>query len=173
MKCKCGNEFEPIYRNGILVSKMCINCVLAKVRTKKAKERKISDKQTKEKLKTKSDWLRELQTHVNRYIRFRDKDKPCISCGRSLTDKFDAGHYFTVGAYPNLRFNEDNIWGQCVACNQHKHGNISEYTPRLIERIGQERFDKLCEDRNKPLHLSVEEIKELIAIYKAKIKSTS
>jgi hypothetical protein len=122
------------------------------------------------KLKTKGELLKELQIIFNRYIRLRDIGKPCISCERPLTSKYDAGHCFSVGSYPNIRFNEDNVHGQCVFCNQHKHGQQAEYLFNLPNRIGQERFDQLLEMRKNSLHLSSLEIEELKIKYKNKIK---
>jgi len=130
-------------------------------------------KAVKEKMKTKSQWLGDLQKVFNQYIRLRDRNKPCISCGRSLTGKYDAGHFFSVGAYPNLRFDEDNVHGQCVECNQHRHGNIGEYSIRLPQRIGQDRFNRLLDLRNVELKLSVEEIKTMIDHYRKEVKCLS
>ena len=171
MKCKsCSNEFEPMYRNGILVSKICVQCLIKKGQEKQRKDWRKEKSELKQKLKTKSEWLNDFQKVFNTYIRERDYKKPCISCDKPLIGKFDAGHYFTVGAYPNIRFNEDNVHGQCVECNQHKHGNIAEYSIRLPYRIGQERYDKLLMSRNDSNKLSIEDIKELILIYREKTK---
>ena len=170
MKCKCGNEFEPMYRNEILVSKLCVQCLIDKGREKRKKQWRKEKTELKAKLKTKSEWLNDLQKTVNTYIRERDCGKPCISCDKPLRGKFDAGHYFTVGAYPNIRFDEYNIHGQCVECNQHKHGNITEYAIRLPYRIGQQRYDDLLMRRNDSNKLSVEDIKEKISHYKNLIK---
>ena len=90
----------------------------------------------------------------------------CISCGAEFKSKFDAGHYFSVGAYPNLRFNPDNVHGQCVACNQHRHGNINEYSIKLPQRIGEERFFRLLKLRHKETKLSIPEIEVLKIKYK-------
>lgn len=170
MKCKCGNDFEPMYRNSILVSKLCVQCLIKKGQEKQRKSWQKEKSDLKAKLKTKSEWLNDFQKIFNTYIRERDLKKPCISCDKSLIGKFDAGHYFTVGAYPNIRFNEDNVHGQCVECNQHKHGNIAEYSIRLPYRIGQQRYDKLLMERNDSNKLSIEDIKQLISDYKEKIK---
>ena len=89
----------------------------------------------------------------------------------TLKERFDAGHFFSVGAYPNIRFNEDNIHGQCVFCNQHQHGATNEYAIRLPYRIGQERYDKLLISRNESNKLTTEEIKEKIKYYKDKTKT--
>lgn len=170
IKCRCGREFSPLYQGGIRKSRVCLSCLAAKAREKVKKDKKKKDKEAKEKLKTHSEWLQDLQKVFNKFIRIRDIDKPCISCGSRLIGKYDAGHYFSVGAYPNLRFNEDNVHGQCVHCNQHKHGNINEYSLSLPLRIGIERFENLLAEREKPLKLSIEEIKEKIKYYKRKIK---
>jgi hypothetical protein len=135
-----------------------------------AKNWKQEKKEIKIKLMSKSDYLNILQKVFNTYIRQRDKLKPCISCGKQLGKTFHAGHFFSVGAYPNLRFNENNVHGQCVECNLHKHGNVKEYDLRLQNVISDKEYNELLEMRHKPLKLSVDEVKELIAIYKQKIK---
>ena len=175
IKCKCGAEFEPLNAyNSTIKQKMCISCLIAKgaeKRNKTAKKEWSKEKALiKDKIKTHSEWLRDLQKVFNTYIRVRDYQKPCISCDRPLISKHDAGHFFSVGAYPNIRFNEDNVHGQCVYCNQHLHGNISEYAIRLPYRIGQERYDKLLLDRNESNKLTVSDIKVKIEYYKNKIK---
>ena len=55
-------EFEPILKNGIIVSKLCTSCLIVKGRKMQSKQWKSEKKVLKEKLKTKSDYLRELQT---------------------------------------------------------------------------------------------------------------
>jgi hypothetical protein len=119
---------------------------------------------------TKSDYLNICQKVFNTYIRTRDKDKNCISCNKKLVGKYDAGHFFSVGAYPNLRFNENNVFGQCVHCNRDKHGNVKEYDLRLQNILSIEEYNQLLNDRNKPALLTIEDIKELIAIYRVKTK---
>ncbi|NDV93501.1 recombination protein NinG [Dysgonomonas sp. 521] len=171
IKCRsCKTNFEPIYRNGIIVSRLCLSCIATKAKSKVQKDKAKEKAKAKERLKTHSQWLNDLQKVFNKYIRLRDKGMPCISCGCSLVGKYDAGHFFSLGAYPNLRFNEDNVHGQCVACNQHRHGNTTEYSLSLPMRIGIERYEQLLEIRNKPLKMTTEEIKEQIEYYKIKIK---
>lgn len=80
-------------------------------------------------------------THFHKFIRNRDKDKPCISCGKYTT--LQAGHYYSAGKHPVIRFNEDNVHGQCCHCNFYKSGDLINYTYSLIDRIGTERFEKL------------------------------
>jgi hypothetical protein len=90
-----------------------------------------------------SHFHKQTQSAFNEYIRTRDAGQCCISCGRHHEGKYDAGHYRTRGASPSTRYDETNCHKQCVPCNQHLSGNIENYTPRLIEKIGQEAFDRL------------------------------
>lgn len=121
----------------------------------------------KEKLKTRSQWLKEAQIEFNRYIRERDRDLPCISCGRFHSGAYDAGHYRSVGAAPQLRFDETNCHKQCVPCNQHKSGNAIEYRQGLISKIGRERVESL-EGNNCIVKWTIEDAKRIKAEYKAK-----
>jgi hypothetical protein len=73
------------------------------------------------------------QQIFNRWIRFRDQNKGCISCGAEVTE---AGHYYSAGHHSALRFNEHNVHGQCTRCNRYLHGNAIEYRKGLVKRIG-------------------------------------
>lgn len=46
----------------------------------KAKEQKAQDRKALEELKSLNQLIAEAQKEVNRYVRFRDGNKPCISC---------------------------------------------------------------------------------------------
>lgn len=83
------------------------------------------------------------KTLVHAYVRKRDKDMNCISCGCQWNDKFQAGHYYPGGSFETLKFNLDNINGQCEQCNLFKEGNFENYTLNLPKRIGSDRFDNL------------------------------
>ena len=164
----CKDKFTPKNNTQICCSGSCALEYIKKQRSKEWREQK---KVIKQSLETKSEVLRAAQIVFNTYIRLRDKDKNCVSCDKKLVgNDVNASHFFSVGAYPNLRFNEDNVHNSCISCNQHKHGNQKEYDLRLPNRIGVERYNKLLEDRNKPLKISLDEVKELIYIYKQKIK---
>ena len=84
-------------------------------------------REAKQRIKTRAEWLKEAQSEVNRYVRLRDKDLPCISCGRFHNGQYHAGHYRTVGSAPELRFELSNIHKQCAPCNNHLSGNIVNY----------------------------------------------
>jgi len=84
----------------------------------------------------------------------------------------NAGHYLSVGAHPELRFDEANCHIQCEHCNSYKSGNQAQYRPRLIAKVGQLEVDRL-EGPQQPLKLTIAEIQALIAEYKAKVKALS
>jgi hypothetical protein len=78
----------------------------------------------------------------NHFIRERDREKGCISCGGRVQQ---AGHFYSAGQHPELRYNEDNVQGQCLRCNYFLSGNLNEYRKHLEQRIGVERVKKLDE----------------------------
>jgi hypothetical protein len=167
-KCvSCKDKFTPQNNTQVVCS---IACSIQFMKSKKANDWQKEKKVLKEKLMTKSDYLNICQKVFNTYIRTRDKENNCISCNKKLVGKYDAGHFFSVGAYPNLRFNENNVFGQCVHCNRDKHGNVKEYDLRLQNILSIEDYNQLLNDRNKPALLTIEDIKELIAIYRVKTK---
>ena len=144
-----------------------------KLTDKKAKDWNKEKAVRKKALLSHSEWLNLLQVIFNTFIRLRDKNLGCISCGtQKETIKYDCGHFFSVGGFPNVRFDEDNCHRQCSNnCNVNLSGNIHEYRPRLIEKIGLERFEALeFRARNKSGKLSIPEIEEKIRYYKEKIK---
>ncbi|KGA59610.1 bacteriophage Lambda NinG family protein [Proteus vulgaris] len=145
---------------------------LAKLKKEKQKkEREEKDKLKSRKLAVKplSYFTKQAQTAFNAFIRERDKDEPCISCGRFHEGQYHAGHYRTTGANPELRFDEDNCHKQCAPCNNHLSGNIENYTPRLIEKIGQERFDRLMGSHELP-KWKREDYERIRDYYRAKLK---
>ena len=58
-------------------------------------------KKTQEKC---NEWVRAIAIHR--------QDGCCISCGNRLGEIFHAGHFFSVGSSPGVRYDSDNIWGQ-------------------------------------------------------------
>jgi len=172
-RCRtCKEKFEPKFFNQkyCMDKNACIKSFNEWVKEKQRKDWNKEKKQRKEALKTNSDYVRELQVVFNKFIRLRDKDKGCISCATSLDKKFDAGHYYSTGSYPELRFNEDNVHGQCVHCNQHKRGNLIEYGFALKDRIGKDRMNNLDFLKDTPRKYTIDELKGLKELYKLKIK---
>lgn len=116
---------------------------------KKTRQKAIQKdlRERKQKLKTKSDYLKEAQIAFNAYVRARDAKDACISCGQWTDDKFgggwDCGHYRSIGSAPHLRFHLHGANKQCVKCNRHLSGNVAEYRKGLIKKIGIEKVEAL------------------------------
>lgn len=138
---------------------------------RKRKELKAKREHAKrrESLKSRSEWLKEAQAEFNKFIRLRDADLPCISCGRFHQGQYHAGHYLTVGAKPELRFEELNVHKQCAPCNNHLSGNLVNYRIALIDKIGLDKVEWI-EGPHKPLKLTIQQIKEIKATYREKCK---
>ena len=175
MRCKhCKTKFEPKYflQKFCLKTDECIKAYVEFMKTKKKKAWKKEKQERREALKTKSDYWKECQTAFNAFIKLRDKDKPCISCGTTKQNiKYDAGHFHSIGAYPNIRIHEDNCHKQCSNnCNVHLSGNLLAYRENLIKRIGQERFDELERVKNIPLNYTIEDIKEKTKYYRKLVR---
>jgi len=160
-KCKvCRDSF--VKRS--MTHKLCDkeSCAIAwglKEREKRlanvAKEDRKNASERRQKLKTRSDYIKECQNAFNALVRTRDKDKPCICCGEplgkdSVGGGFDCGHYRSVGSAPQLRFNLDNAHGQRKKCNRYGAGRAVDYRLGLIERIGLERVERLEADQSSP-----------------------
>lgn len=79
--------------------------------------------------------------HFHQFIRKRDHGQPCISCGKRTT--LQAGHFFSAGNHPAVRFDEDNIHGQCLKCNYYLSANLIPYRQNLLEKIGSKKFKAL------------------------------
>ena len=123
----------------------------------------------KEKLKSRADHLKDTQIAFNAWVRARDAELPCISCGRHHQGKYDAGHYRTVGSNPALRFEPLNCHRQCSPCNTQLSGNIVNYRIELVRRIGAEAVEWL-EGPHEPKKYTVEELKAMTAEYRAKTR---
>ena len=176
LKIRCCKSCGVKFKQDRLLQYLCsVRCSLNYQATLQSKKEKKDWKEKKaamvEKLMTHKDYLKLLQVVFNTFIRMRDAKQMCISCDCMMEGrKGDASHYFASGSNPALRFNEDNVHLSCVPCNQFKHGNLIEYGIRLPLRIGIERFESLAKLRNEHFKLSIPEIKDLIIVYKNKIK---
>lgn len=145
----CGTRFAPTERHPFAIA-CCMGCEIIlsarhieKVNAARAKaaakKNAVERKETKAKIaasKGLSYWEGRAQHAVNTYVRWRDINEPCISCGITYSDIWHAGHYIAVGANSTLRFNIKNIHKQCVQCNYSKSGNQILYRINLLGKIG-------------------------------------
>lgn len=195
---KCANKecrqwFHPTRDGQVVCSYQCASAV-GKEQTRKARE----DAQRKELAKQRAaekegrarrDELRptgyfkaQAQQAFNAYIRARDAYLPCISCGETNPPdlhggQWDCGHFKTVGANPELRFEERNAHKQCKSCNAGagkytaKEATVAQqYEDGLVARYGQEYADWL----NGPHEMTNYRREDFIRIrdkYRAKLKA--
>jgi len=167
MKCKiCKEKFEAKFSS---FQKTCnsVDCMVAWGNQVKDKAYKTETRQMKKASRDqdKSYWIKKAQTEFNRWIRERDKGLPCISCGRIHQGQIHAGHYKSVGAHPELRFNELNCHAQCSPCNNNLSGNIINYRINLLQKIGIDAVEWL-EGPHLPQKYTIDQLKELVGKYK-------
>lgn len=150
--------------------KLAKSIIHAKKETKKANNAFKSD--LKEKIKTLSDYQKELQKEINTIVRLIDKDFQCISTGKPLNDKFDAGHLFSVGSNPTLRFNLLNIYAQSVYANQYLSGDQINFIQGIEENYGNglKSIVMRLKSDYKTIKLTKEDIKEKITIARSIVK---
>ncbi len=137
--------------------------------------RDLKEFEEKEKENKSLSWLlKNTVIACHNYIRKRDQGKPCASCKESYNSRHQAGHFYKAELFSSLKFNEDNIHGQCVGCNVHNEGNESQYRVNLPNIIGKEKYAKLnrlaAEEKIKNHKWDREKLKETRAYYLEKIK---
>jgi len=175
-KCRvCKNIFTPQRSTAVVCSVSCAKAWSDKVRKEKEatalKAERQSMKERAEKIKTRGTHLKELQAAFNAWIRLRDAALPCISCGRpaSWKGQWDAGHYLSRGSSPAIRFDPANVHKQCLPCNRHQSGFLVAYRVNLVRKIGLVEVERL-EGPHEPLKLTIPEIIEMKAHYRAKVR---
>lgn len=138
---KCGREFMPQRPMQAVCNPLCASrLVRARAAAKKAEERTRTGKQ-REAMKSLRELLAEAQTAFNAYIRERDAGLPCIDCGEPFEPQkpggsMDAGHFRARSVAPQLRFNEDNTFGQRKNCNRPGGTTYARFRAGVEGRIG-------------------------------------
>lgn len=173
-KCKvCKSEFIP---DKPLQMVCGFFCALTKAREDRKKSdakacrvARVELRVAKERIKSRGQWIKEAQQAVNSFIRERDHGLPCISCGRDHQGQWHAGHYRPTSTNPELRFHEANIHKQCSACNNHLHGNLTEYRKGLIRKVGMEMVEWL-EDVHSPAKFAIPDLQEIKKTYNQKAR---
>jgi len=173
-RCKiCHKEFSQFNT----LQKVCsVNCALEYSKQKSEKHRQAQAKsarrmvkEARDKLKSRNEYLKEAQSAFNAYIRARDHDQPCISCGRYHQGQVHAGHYRGTKATPELRFHPMNCFAQCQPCNTHLSGNIVEYRKNLLIRLGTRNLQWI-EGPHRPQRYSIQDAKDIKAYFKGQMR---
>ncbi len=111
----------------------------------KARVERECDKVRREKLKTPGQKTTELEAKCRKIVqhlaRIRDRNDGCISChvGPDYGGQWHGSHFRPAGNNAAVQLHLWNIHKACAQCNKFKGGNLSEYRPRLVEKIGADR----------------------------------
>lgn len=145
---QCRERFSPASP----FQKIHVECAeafaLANAKKRLAAERKAKtaerakDRQAREENKSLRQLLAEAQAAVNAVVRERDRDKPCICCGKPYEPQkpggsMDAGHWLSRSTAPNLRFDLRNIFGQRKNCNRPGGTTYAKFRAGVVDRIGE------------------------------------
>jgi predicted RNA-binding Zn-ribbon protein involved in translation (DUF1610 family) len=168
-RCKsCKEKFEPkTFLQKYCLKEECLRVFVADVKEKTWQKTKAKAKLD---LMTLSDYLKLTQQIFNKYIRMRDKDELCISCQKPINGVKHASHYLSAGGHSIVRFHENNVWTSCYKCNVQLSGNQVNYRKELIKKIGTEQVEWLENNGSKEKKWTKDELKELMVIYKNKVK---
>jgi len=149
--CPCGEKFTPTalgqkwvnqghYAKWLTETEAGQKEVAKKMEKAKkqvAKVEREADDKIREKLKTLGKFESEAKTEFQRYIRKRDAELPCISCGTMTTDLWDGGHFKKAELYSGVIFDEMNCHKQCRKCNRFLGGNELNFREGLVVRYGE------------------------------------
>ncbi|WP_296277828.1 recombination protein NinG [Pseudomonas sp. UBA7530] len=171
----CDVKFTPkigqkvcCWQCGLAIADQPANQKKARMAIDQRERREI--KVRKQKVKRRSEYMQEAQDAFNAWIRQRDAGQPCISCGTTADVQYCAGHYRTVGACPELRFEPLNVHRQCNKnCNLERSGNIVEYRIRLVKKIGADAVAWL-EGPHEPKKYTIEDLQQIKAKYRALLR---
>lgn len=99
---------------------------------------RVEIKQKLEKLKSVSKLEAECRLIVQELARIRDRHDGCISChmGANYGGMWHGSHFMAAGNHSAVELNLLNVHKACAQCNLFKNGNLADYRPRLIEKIG-------------------------------------
>lgn len=112
---------------------------------------------------------------VSECVRRKDADENgwvrCFTCGNQHHWKqIHAGHYHASSISLSLRFDERNLRPQCVACNLHRRGNLTQYALGLEKIYGANILQELDADKHKLTKYSRNDYEEMIQAWGKKLK---
>jgi hypothetical protein len=126
--------------------------------------------EAKEKLETYSQKVNKAKVIFQKWIRERDKDLPCISCGTTKASMWHASHFKKAETFSGVIFHELNTWKSCSKCNVFLNGNELKYRENLVKKIGVEQVEALEDLANetRTKKWTIEELQEIKNKYKIK-----
>lgn len=137
----CDRPFLKLMPMQRVCGALCAGRKARADRLAKVKAEREDTQARKEKLKTLSQLTKECRDIVQAIARFRDRNDGCISChvGPNYGGVWHGSHFRPAGNNSAVELHLWNIHKACEQCNYFKGGNIGEYRPRLIAKIGEDR----------------------------------
>lgn len=140
--CKvCSKRFKPFKTTQVVCSIKCS----VKVAKKVIREEKKANRDMVVKY---SVLMSEAKKQFQKWIRKRDENKPCVSCGKLYAEQWDGSHYYKAEVFKGVIFDEDNVHKSCSYCNKWLDGNLNPYRIELFKRIGIDRVNNLDNKAN-------------------------
>ena len=172
-KCKfCKKDFTQFNST---ISVCGYQCAIewGKLHPKKTSIKRVNSQlksEAKEKLETYSQKVNKAKVIFQKWIRERDKDLPCISCGTTKASMWHASHFKKAETFSGVIFHELNTWKSCSKCNVFLNGNELKYRENLVKKIGVEQVEALEQLANetRTKKWTIEELNTIKTKYKIK-----
>ena len=119
------------------------------------------------KSKNKAKSKEKADKYFSLFIRERDKDKPCVTCG-AYTDSKDCGHFLSR-RFESTRYDEQNSHGQCQKCNRFEYGNQYEHGLKIDQMYGKGTAEKLHMKSKMLCKRNQNDYEEIAKYYKNKL----
>jgi len=162
----CGKDFKQFKTTDKFCSRACYLLDF----TQKEIDKKVKD--MKVGLRKLSEYEDMAKKVFQKWIRIRDANLNCISCGTSISPVWDGGHYAKAELYSGLIFHPKNCHKQCRKCNFYLGGNEANYRLGLINRYGSGYVEEIeaLKIELKDKKYTREELIQITNTYKQKIK---
>lgn len=169
---KCRACSQPFFTDRPFQVVCSVPCAVEYSRMLFAKNARKADRKRAQELKPLREVIAAAQVAFNAYIRERDRDRPCICCGKPFEParyggSMDAGHYLARSIAPQHRFNEDNVFGQRKNCNRPGGTTRAAFRAGVLARIGADRLAALEADTS-VRKWTREELEDIKRTYAAK-----
>jgi len=114
---------------------------------------------------------KKLDKIASEYVRRRDEDKGCITCGKIKPWKeMNCGHYLRRTILIT-RWHIMNINGQCPGCNLWGNGEPDIYRRKLVEMYGLAAVEILEQLRFKQIKMTTDDYLKLIERFEGLLKT--
>lgn len=121
------------------------------------------------KSKTKKLAKAKADRYFSEYIRKRDENKTCITCGKFTQEK-DCGHFLSR-RFESTRYDEKNAHGQCLKCNRFENGNQFQHGVKIDELYGEGTAEKLLQKSKMKCFRKQSDYEYIAQKYKFKLES--